>query len=218
VVVLKYEYKPKTRKPGGVGSMGIALLKIRKWLSRKWTFTIALVLLLALAAAFGYYVMAPSLYPIVMPQSSGNPLIIVPALFTSGYTQVKVDADYFQDQGVVTLTSGCKQIVADVEASQAQSIKMGLEGIVGPRPNSHDIVADSFRSYGIEVLMVKIDEVRNDTYFGRIMLRRGNDLETLEARPSDATAIAVRMAAPIYINSTILYEYGDDICSENATR
>jgi bifunctional DNase/RNase len=216
--LLKYEYKPKARKDGGITSFGIVMMRIRRWLSRNTPAVIATIVLLSAAALIGYYMVPQLLSQDAGQQSSETPLIILPALFTSGYTKVDIDADYYEDQGVVTLTSGCKQIVADVEAYQAQSIMLGLEGMIGSRPNSHDLVVDTFRAYGIDVLMVKIDEVRNDTYYGRMMLRKGNDIETLSVRPSDATAIAVRVDAPVYMNSTILYEYGEDICGNNSSQ
>jgi len=114
--------------------------------------------------------------------------------------------------GLITLTAGCNQIRAHVEPSQAESIYMAINDIVAPRPNAHDIVADAFDSLGIDVLMVKVTDMQNQTFYGKIILRNGNRVASLDARPSDATAIALRMHVPVYVKTQLLEENGENIC------
>jgi bifunctional DNase/RNase len=139
-------------------------------------------------------------------------LILFPELWTYGYEKVKVSAEVVGDQGVITLTSDCYQIVAYTEASQAESIKNGLEGKIAFRPNSHDLIKAAFNNFGIEVLMVKITEVKNNTFFGKLILKQNEKILSLDSRPSDATAIAVRTNSPIYIKTELLEEFGRKIC------
>jgi bifunctional DNase/RNase len=145
---------------------------------------------------------------------SAGSVLSIPELSTNGYSQVLVGASIdSHGEGVVTLTSGCSQIRAHVEAAQAESIYSGMEGMTPARPNAHDIAADAFRSLGIDVLMVKVTRVENQTFYGRIILRNGNTIASLDARPSDATAIAVRMQVPIYVKDELLEQNGQDICT-----
>lgn len=142
-----------------------------------------------------------------------NTLIDLPELSTIGYSQVLVDASIDSNgDGVVTLTSGCMEIRTHVEAAQAESIYNGMNGITPARPNAHDIAADAFQNLGIQVLMVKVTDVRNQTFYGRIVLRDGDRVASLDARPSDATAIAVRMQVPIYVRTQLLQDNGESIC------
>jgi bifunctional DNase/RNase len=141
-----------------------------------------------------------------------EPFAIITGLSTIGYKQVSVDAAVIGDQGIVLLTSDCYQITANVEAYQAESIIMGLENISPARPNAHDIAADAFNSLDVQLLMVKITDMRNNTFYGKMILKNGNRIAELDARPSDATAIAIRMGVPIYVNEELLKENGEYIC------
>ncbi len=161
------------------------------------------IVLLALIISIGF--LAYYNYP-----KNGVPVYLVPALYTQNYTEVQIDVDV--DDGVVALTSGCNQIIAGVEPYQAESIKLALMGQNAERPNSHDIVTDAFDSMDIEVVMVKITEVKDSKFHGRLIIRKDNKIVDLESRPSDATAIALRKSAPIYVKNNLLEEYGRKIC------
>jgi bifunctional DNase/RNase len=60
--------------------------------------------------------------------------------------------------------------------------------------------------------MVKITEVKNNTFFGKLILRQNGKILSLDSRPSDATAIAVRTNSPIYVKTELLKEFGKKIC------
>jgi len=140
-------------------------------------------------------------------------LVYLPELSTVGYGQVIIDTGTDSSgNGVVLLTAGCMQIRTHIEAAQAESIYNGMHGITPARPNAHDIAADAFQALGIKVLMVKVTDMRNQTFYGRIVLRDGNRIASLDARPSDATAIAVRMHVPVYVRTQLLEENGENIC------
>lgn len=139
-------------------------------------------------------------------------ILALPELLPMNYKQVTVTADVANDMGIVTLTSGCKQIIAYTEPEQARSIAAGIAGYIGRRPNTHDLIVDTFESLGIKVHMLKIVEIRNNTFIGRLILQQGKRIVSLDSRPSDGTAIAVRVGAPIYINPQLLEEYGKNIC------
>lgn len=173
----------------------------RKIVAMKKTIAIAVVAIAAILVCI--YLLFPT---------STEPFPIITGLSTLGYKEVSIDAGIVGSQGVVTLTSGCQRIVAYVEDYQAESIIRGMEGTFAARPNAHDIVADVFQSLGIELLMVKITDMRNNTYYGKMIVKSGNNFATLDARPSDATAIAVRMGVPIYVKEDLLKTYGENVC------
>jgi len=139
-------------------------------------------------------------------------IIAIPDLLTVDYSEVTVQVTSNEVQGVIGLTSGCKQIIAYTEPEQAASIYRGLESITAERPNDHDLTMDAFNALDIDVLMAKITKLENNKFYGRIIIRKGNKLASLDARPSDATAIAVRAGAPIYVKDDIIQSQGQDIC------
>ncbi|MCD6371628.1 MAG: bifunctional nuclease family protein [Candidatus Aenigmarchaeota archaeon] len=140
------------------------------------------------------------------------PKILKPNISLEGYSRAKISAEPFENYGIVEIRSGCYRIIAYTEPSQALSIKNGLKGVIEFRPNSHDLIKEIFDYLGIKVLAVKINEVRNNTYFGELIIQEGNKVLSLDARPSDATAIAVRVKAPIYIKNNLLEKYGEKVC------
>lgn len=190
----KYRIKRRLKLPG----------RRDIWKSDRELIKVVAFALLFMAAGAGLYVLVDNLGVFYIAS--------LPEMLTTNYTQVAVSADMSDNIGVITLTAGCKQIIAHTEPEQAVSIADGLAGYVGMRPNTHDLIRDTFNGFGVEVIMLKITEIRNSTFMGRLLLREGNKVLSLDARPSDGTAIAVRVGAPIYINDNLLEEYGEDIC------
>lgn len=139
-------------------------------------------------------------------------LLPISELSTQGFTKVDVQASISGNLGVVTLTGSCYQLTATTEASQAESIINGLEKRTGFRPNTHDLMKDALDSLSIDVVMVKITELQNNTYFGRLILKKGNDIASLDSRPSDGIAVAVRVGAPVYIKDELLKAQGRYVC------
>ncbi|MCD6482661.1 MAG: bifunctional nuclease family protein [Candidatus Aenigmarchaeota archaeon] len=137
----------------------------------------------------------------------------IPDLSTTGYSKVdKIDVFVLQDVGVIRLYSGCYEITAYTEKQQAESIHEAITGKQSFRPNIHDLFADSIRGFGMEVLMVKIVDLKNNTYVGRIIIKNDGKIMSLDCKPSDGTAIALRVGAPIYIKDSLLTSQGKYIC------
>ncbi|MEM5855385.1 MAG: bifunctional nuclease family protein, partial [Candidatus Aenigmatarchaeota archaeon] len=139
--------------------------------------------------------------------------LLLPQLSTKGFSKVEsVETNVLGNTGSVSLKADCYELMATVEASQAESIQRGIDKIYVSRPNAHDIAKDVFQSFGIEVLMVKITELRDSSFYSKLILKQGNTIVELDARPSDAMAIALRVNASIYVNSTLLKEVGRKVC------
>ncbi len=91
---------------------------------------------------------------------------------------------------------------------EAQSIAMKLQGVEAERPLTHDLLASMLSELGVSVLRILVSDLADETYRARIvLLHDGADLE-IDARPSDAIALAVRVGAPIFATEAVLDRAG----------
>lgn len=88
---------------------------------------------------------------------------------------------------------------------EAQSIAAVMEDREMPRPNTHDLGVRMLRVFEGEVDRVVVSDLRRGVYFAVMTVRNGDELVELDARPSDAIAIALRVGAPIFVNP-VLFE------------
>ncbi|MCW5556419.1 MAG: bifunctional nuclease family protein [Verrucomicrobiae bacterium] len=106
-----------------------------------------------------------------------------------------------------------KVFVIQVEQNIGAVIGMALRGAHHERPLTHDLIGHIFQGFGIAVERVVITELRNATYFARIILRQENELGSklveLDARPSDCLALAAAQKRPIYVTSKLFSEAED---------
>ena len=91
---------------------------------------------------------------------------------------------------------------------EANAIALQLENITTPRPMTHDLLRNMINELDAEVTRVVINDLRDSTFFAqiRIVINDGRGGKTLEvdARPSDAIALALRTEAPIYVAQSVL--------------
>ncbi len=139
---------------------------------------------------------------------------LIPELSTGGFVLVGVDVDLEREGENIKLFSTCYEMNATVERSQAVSIQNGIDGIVGPRPNSHDLAKDMLKSLDAKIVMVKITELRDSAYISRMIVKKDSKIFSFDSRPSDAIAIAARTdyEVPIYFNETLLKIVGRKTC------
>ncbi|MBI2547247.1 MAG: bifunctional nuclease family protein [Candidatus Aenigmarchaeota archaeon] len=139
-------------------------------------------------------------------------LLPISELSTQGYTKVDVQVSSDGNTGTVTIQGNCYQINANTELSQVESIANGQEGKVGFRPDSHDLIKDALDGFDIKVVMVKIVDMQNNTFIGRLVLKQDGKIVSLDSKPSDGIAVAVRYGAPVYIKDDLLKSQGKNIC------
>ena len=156
-------------------------------------------------AIFVYFLLLPLLPVEVL-------LPVLPETSTAGYERVVPNAYTEQGIGVIILSSKCYVVEGNTEEWIANSVANGLANRIEFRPDAHDILRDLLKSLDIEVLMVKIVDVVNNTFIGRLVLKQGNKVVSLDVRPSNGVAIAVRVGAPVYMRQDLLKEYGRYIC------
>lgn len=87
---------------------------------------------------------------------------------------------------------------------EASAIATQLEKISFSRPMTHDLMKDILKTLGVEVIRVEIHDLRNNTFFANMHLLVEGKTYTVDARPSDAIAIAIRTDAPIYVEEKVI--------------
>ncbi len=92
---------------------------------------------------------------------------------------------------------------------EAQSIASALARHEAPRPNTHDLVKNIFEGIEGRIERVVITEVRDGTYYAVIEAAVDGRRVSIDARPSDAIAIAVRLGAPVFARESVLVHAGD---------
>jgi len=92
--------------------------------------------------------------------------------------------------------------------AEAMAIHSALKNQVPPRPMTHDLLVDIIGKLNAKVEKVVIDDLIDNTFYARIVLKQNDHEIEVDARPSDSIAIAVRLACPIYIEEKVLNEAG----------
>lgn len=87
---------------------------------------------------------------------------------------------------------------------EATSIATELEKIQFPRPMTHDLIKNFFDHLQVKVERIEVCDLRDNTYYALIYLREKDRVDPIDARPSDAIAIALRTAAPIFVKEEII--------------
>ena len=87
---------------------------------------------------------------------------------------------------------------------EANAIALRIEGIEPPRPLTHDLLRSVFSHFKVEVQRVVISDLRENTFFAVIQVQRNGEETAIDARPSDAIALALRADAPIFVRRDVL--------------
>ncbi|GAB4299065.1 MAG: bifunctional nuclease family protein [Ignavibacteriaceae bacterium] len=99
---------------------------------------------------------------------------------------------------------GNRRLPIIIGAFEAQAIALEIEGIKPPRPLTHDLLKHITDNLGAVVLEVVVDELRDNTFYAKILLEVSGLTNEVDARPSDAIALAVRAQAPIYVAESVM--------------
>jgi uncharacterized protein len=91
-----------------------------------------------------------------------------------------------------------------VGKSEAGAISMSLENVTPPRPMTHDFMKSFLDAYNAKVISVVITDLSEHTYFAKIHLMYEDSEYTVDARPSDAIALALRSNAPVFANDSVI--------------
>ena len=105
-----------------------------------------------------------------------------------------------------------------IGSAEAESIAVGIEKHKNGRPHTHDLFIRFAKEFGIEIMEVVINRFRDGVYYAMLVCKQGDDLTMVDARPSDAIAIAVRRGCEIYAYESVMEEAGiimEDMEKEN---
>jgi uncharacterized protein len=103
---------------------------------------------------------------------------------------------------------GKRKLPIIIGGFEAQAIALKLENIKPPRPFTHDLFKQVADAFDLHVNEVFIDELHNETFYAKVICEMAGVVHEIDARPSDAIAIAVRFSAPIYVSEEIMNEAG----------
>jgi len=108
-------------------------------------------------------------------------------------------------QYLVTLeeVSGTRLLPIWIGPAEGISIAAALQKQAFPRPLTHDLLNNILKELNAKVEKVVITDIKNDTFYANIMLKAGDNLYTIDSRPSDSIAIAIRADAPIFIEERV---------------
>ena len=99
--------------------------------------------------------------------------------------------------------------------TEAKAIAEAMQGVVPPRPMTHDLFRNVLQEVGVGVDRVVITELREGTFYALIHMSQNGSRYEISSRPSDAIALAVRASVPIFANEDVLAEASILIPSED---
>lgn len=102
-------------------------------------------------------------------------------------------------------TEGSRILPIWIGPMEAQAIAIRLSGYPSPRPMTHDLIFSVIKTLGLTVKKVVITDIVENTYYSSLHLTDpdGKNPRLIDARPSDAVALAVRFGCPVYINEKV---------------
>ena len=102
--------------------------------------------------------------------------------------------------------SGERYLPIWIGAAEAAAIALSLQGVVTPRPMTHDLLKNILEDLGVSVERIVVTELRDGTFYAELAMRRNGTEHEISSRPSDAIALAVRMQIPIFADEEVLSE------------
>ncbi len=109
-------------------------------------------------------------------------------------------------QNIVVLREGDGERILPIwiGPGEAQAIRRMLAGETFPRPLTHDLLVLAIEGLHAKVTRIVISDLRENTFFASIFIEKESEVLSLDARPSDSIAVALRARAPIYVNEKLL--------------
>lgn len=101
---------------------------------------------------------------------------------------------------------GVRRLPIVIGGPEADAIAIGIEGEKGTRPLTHDLMLNIANEFGIRIQEVVINNFRAGVYYACVVCQKGDDINLVDARPSDAIALAVRVGCDIYAYESVMQE------------
>ncbi|OOP56285.1 MAG: hypothetical protein AYP45_09475 [Candidatus Brocadia carolinensis] len=95
---------------------------------------------------------------------------------------------------------------------EAWAIDRAVKGVTTPRPLTHDLIGNIIEGLNAGIIKIIINDLRNNTFYAKIVLQRNGSMVEIDSRPSDAIAVAMQKNTPIFVATKVL----EEVCkSEN---
>ena len=117
---------------------------------------------------------------------------------------VAIDANSKMPVIVLKEKTGEKTLPIWIGLFEAQAIALALENVKPPRPLTHDLAKSLIEKLKGKVDKVVISDLKNNTFYAQILIRKNGESIKVDSRPSDAIALALRLDVPIFINEIVL--------------
>jgi len=117
-----------------------------------------------------------------------------------------------QDEQVIMLkeVEGDRCFPMQIGIFEASNIDRRVKRLTSPRPLTHDLLANSIEKLGGDLRDIMITEIRDQTYYAVLRIGLEGEIVEVDARPSDAIALAVTAGVPIYVSEEVL----EEVCGE----
>ena len=117
---------------------------------------------------------------------------------------VAIDANSKMPVIVLKEKTGEKTLPIWIGLFEAQAIALALENVKPPRPLTHDLAKSLIEKLKGKVDRVVISDLRNNTFYAEILIKKNGESIKVDSRPSDAIALALRLNVPIFIDEIVL--------------
>ena len=124
--------------------------------------------------------------------------------------KIKIDEKRSEQIIILKEKDGSRYLPVVIGIAEVNAIKLKLSGIEPPRPLTHDLLLKIIETFGAKLKQVLINRLENSTFYAKLIISRNGDGEDLsiDARPSDSIALALRANAPIAASRSVLDEAG----------
>ena len=172
-------------------------------LSRARWSMLLLLTLVVVAVAMGCGIPEPATTP--QPEAAASPTPVGPSPSQVELVVESVGAKDQPPQAVVILkSSDDRYLPIWIGPFEASAIAAEIYDIAAGRPQTHDLMESVIKELGATLDHVIVSDLRDGTYYAIMVVRRNGSVLSIDSRPSDAIALAVRSGAPIYAESWIL--------------
>ena len=131
--------------------------------------------------------------------SSTNGLVLMEV------SKIRIDERRGEQVVVLKEREGNRVLPIIIGISEVTAIKMKISGIQPPRPLTHDLLQHTLEQLGATLTRVVINKLEFNTFFAKLVLQtKEQQIEEVDARPSDSIALALRADAPIYVADDVL--------------
>ncbi len=114
------------------------------------------------------------------------------------------------DQQIIILSEreGDRQFPIVIGINEGLAIDRRVKGIMTARPMTHDLLANLIEKLDCELEKIVIHDLRDHTFYAKLVIRRDGSLVEVDARPSDAIALGIASDTPLYVEESVL----QDVC------